>query len=327
MEAESVYLKLAEKLKYPPSDHLLRILRKTITVDEGRLLLELPKPVDEIASELGHTQEYINNKLEDLFQRGLVISAKRGFYLPRSVVQLHDSSLSARGEFVDSELLDMWKEFYQTELCGVLGRQWGSMEQPLMRVVPARKALQQSAGGSGKDILPEEDVTSIVERAESIAVVPCPCRRAMRQCDAPVDGVCLQFDRAAEIALRKGAKRLSVQEALAAVDLAEAKGLIHVVPLRSNLVMCNCCGDCCLLINPCREHGTLDRGLAKSRYVASVDQDSCTGCELCVDRCHLGAIEMGESKAAVNSTKCFGCGQCVMGCAVNAIAMTLGQDE
>jgi len=329
MEADDVYLKLAEKLKYPPSERLLRILRKTITAEEGQLLVELPKPVDELAAKLGCSQEYLNNKLEELFKRGLVVVAKKGYYFPRSVVQLHDSSLSVSEEFIDTELLDLWKELYQAELRDVLGKQWASIGQPLMKVLPAHKALEQSPGVSRDDILAEEDATSMVKGAESIAVVPCPCRRAMRQCDAPVDGVCLQFDRAAETALRKGAKRLSVQEALAAVDLAEDKGLIHVVPVRSSLIMCNCCGDCCLLINPCREHGTLDKGLIKSRYVANIDGEACTGCEVCIDRCQLGAIQMRESpsskepKAVVMPEQCFGCGVCVLDCAAGAIAMRL----
>ena len=45
-----------------------------------------------------------------------------------------------------------------------------------------------------------------------------------------------------------------------------------------------------------------------------MDQDSCTGCQDCVERCFFNAIEMKKFpsakklKASVDREKCFGCG-------------------
>jgi heterodisulfide reductase subunit A-like polyferredoxin len=75
----------------------------------------------------------------------------------------------------------------------------------------------------------------------------------------------------------------------------------------------------------------LETRWAKSRYIATVDEDTCTGCQKCVDRCHFDAIDMvkpegdGKSKklkAKVDPEACFGCGACVPGCdKVNALSM------
>lgn len=328
MNASEVYTRLAAKLNYPPSEYLLRILARTMTPEEGELLLELPLPADEIATKLGRDEGHVSAKLEELLRRGLAIPVKGKCFFARDVIQLHDSTLSVKDERVDDELLNLWKAFYKSELRDSLGQLYEMVPNAIMKVVPAKKALEKSMGVGQQDVLLEEDAAAIVRGAELIAVVPCPCRRVMRQCDGPVDDICLQFDKAAETALRKTGKKLTVQEALEVVDLAEEKGLIHTVPVRSNQIMCNCCRDCCMILDPCLARGNLGRGLAKSRYVCSIDEDSCNGCGVCVDRCPLGAIgtietPSGEQKAVISPEKCYGCGVCVIGCSEGAMGLKL----
>ena len=59
-----------------------------------------------------------------------------------------------------------------------------------------------------------------------------------------------------------------------------------------------------------------------------MDDDLCSGCEECVERCFFGAIEMisitsKESKAVIDQDKCFGCGLCVVSCDFDALTMVL----
>ena len=71
----------------------------------------------------------------------------------------------------------------------------------------------------------------------------------------------------------------------------------------------------------------LETAWAKSRYRAYVDQDDCSGCQTCLDRCLFDAIEMVKPpgskkyKALVDPDKCFGCGVCVVGCKEGALHM------
>ena len=66
-----------------------------------------------------------------------------------------------------------------------------------------------------------------------------------------------------------------------------------------------------------------------SRYRARVDEESCIGCQECVDRCFFDAIEMKKVsgskklKAVVNEEKCVGCGLCVIGCEQKALIFDL----
>jgi heterodisulfide reductase subunit A len=80
-------------------------------------------------------------------------------------------------------------------------------------------------------------------------------------------------------------------------------------------------------MEPWLTQGGVEKGIAKSRFEAKVDVESCSGCQDCVEQCPFGAIEMvklagqKKMKAAVNPVKCFGCGVCAVQCAVDSIKL------
>ena len=57
----------------------------------------------------------------------------------------------------------------------------------------------------------------------------------------------------------------------------------------------------------------------KSNYYAQVDAEECTGCETCLDRCQMEAIDIVEEKAVINLKRCIGCGLCVSTCPTDAM--------
>ena len=167
-EKREVYVALCERLHYPPSDYLIRILEKMLTEDDGILLLELPIQPHDLAQKTNLDEEEVKKKLDEFLQRGLVVSTKKGPQLVREVTQLHDASL----------------------------------------------ASADSVRVPSSEILPEEDMKEIIIKAESIAVVPCPCRKPLRRCDAPLE-VCMQFNKWADYAVDRGAgKKVSAEQAL-----------------------------------------------------------------------------------------------------------------
>ena len=65
--------------------------------------------------------------------------------------------------------------------------------------------------------------------------------------------------------------------------------------------------------------------MTPNRFLAVVDEEECTGCEVCIDRCPFEAIEMktdeatGEQKSSINAERCKGCGLCIITCESNAL--------
>jgi ferredoxin len=130
---------------------------------------------------------------------------------------------------------------------------------------------------------------------------------------------------------RENVKTLTKEEALALNDETEEKGLVHI-PLNivhSEGTICNCCADCCMVVNPLLYRGRVHEILSPSRYRAVIDEGKCTGCQICVDRCIFDAIEM---RKPANSKKmkaysiyehCMGCGVCVFKCPSGAMTLEL----
>jgi len=61
--------------------------------------------------------------------------------------------------------------------------------------------------------------------------------------------------------------------------------------------------------------------MVQSNYFARVDEEECTGCETCLERCQMDAIDVVDGIAGINLERCIGCGLCVTTCPVEAIEL------
>ena len=50
-----------------------------------------------------------------------------------------------------------------------------------------------------------------------------------------------------------------------------------------------------------------------------VDEEKCTGCNVCVEKCPVDAISMEEEKAEINMEECIHCGTCHSVCPQEAV--------
>jgi ferredoxin len=50
-----------------------------------------------------------------------------------------------------------------------------------------------------------------------------------------------------------------------------------------------------------------------------VNQELCTGCEICIDECSVDAIAMNEGVASIDEDKCIRCGVCHDICPADAV--------
>ena len=67
--------------------------------------------------------------------------------------------------------------------------------------------------------------------------------------------------------------------------------------------------------------------LIYSNYYAEVDSDICIGCETCVDRCQMDAIQILDNIAKVDQDLCIGCGNCISSCSEQALTLIKKEKE
>lgn len=191
--------------------------------------------------------------------------------------------------------------------------------KPIDRVVPVNKEVEMY-----RDVvLPYENAKSIIERNEIIGVNYCYCRNwknnLQQQCKLESPKLCcFQFGRYAQFLIDHSFSTLiSKAEALEILKEAEDDGLIHKAihmknPNQEEDAFCNCC-DCC-----CQFFQLYKRGILPfhtlSYYIAKVDEDKCTGCGTCIEKCPIEAIELVDALSSTNLNKCIGCGLCAHHC-------------
>lgn len=343
MPANDAYAMLMERLGHPGSTRLRRIMEYLMTPEQVQMVAALPGSPQEVADRTGFAVDRVRAELDNLFFKGVVFprgdfDKRENFRFARDTMQLHDANMATQQLDVvkDRKFFKMWHDFSTNEWYPNVGKFMAQLPQPLMRVVPAYKAIKDLPG-----VLPCEDFRQILKAQELIAVVPCSCR----YCTAAVGEHCahtkeeerwhcLQFARGAQYAItRNSGKKLSLSQALKLLDVIEEDGLIHTWANNANMTgvntSCHCCRDCCMIYVPMDMVGaSIGKAWAKSRYQASVNLDDCTGCQDCVDRCQFDAIEMVKPegskkyKAAIDPEKCWGCGVCVVGCEPGALSLS-----
>jgi len=323
-KAPDLYQELAARHGWPESKYLPLILKKAVTPEQAKIMLQFTATSEEIAEKLGMDKETVDNHLQELFKKGLAFPTKKGWRLGRIVDSLHDLTLS-NTKYWDSyggtEYADLWRAFERLEWWPAFVENAKSMDSPVMRILPAWEAIKDNP-----EHLLAEDIREIYKAAESIVVIPCPCRRENydRKCSSP-DEMCIALNGSAEYNLRRGVgKKLTVEEALALEKEVRKHNLITQVPNNTvtNMIICHCHACCCITFLAFEQCGSIYDGFfAKSRYLATVvDPERCTGCQICFEACQFEAMEMKKYpgmikwKAYVNPDKCMGCGNCVVKC-------------
>ena len=140
--------------------------------------------------------------------------------------------------------------------------------------------------------------------------------------------VCFSFGSHASFYVDNGMGRfITSDEAKEIARKNEAAGLV-MQPFNSQYVggMCSCCGDCCGMLRALKKQSN-PAAAVKSNYYAQVDGDECTGCETCLDRCQMEAIDIVEGKALINRKRCIGCGLCVSTCPTDAVRLVKKSED
>lgn len=320
MPQSDVYRELSKKIMLEHSTVMPKIWRMLCTEQEADIVNSLPATVEELASKFGLSAEETQASLDGLFRRGVVIDAVKGgvvtYRMPRHPLQLHDWTIS--WPEAPEALLDLWREFEETDYPALLELVTQIKMPAFMRVIPIDEAI-----AAKNQVLAHEDAVSLLKAASTIAITDCVCRKLLKRCDKPLD-VCLQLNRAAEFAIKRGTgRKIGLDEGIAILKRARDAGLVHFTENSAGKVnvLCNCCDCCCEMLRFGKNVKT--RGvLAPSRYLAVVDEDACTMCSLCVDVCPMDAVTADSGDAAlVDGELCLGCGLCAHECPTNAVTL------
>jgi Na+-translocating ferredoxin:NAD+ oxidoreductase RNF subunit RnfB len=269
--------------------------------------------------------------LENLTNRGVIIKGKTQYCFHSSLIAFHHHVVGGVGVAPTPENVKAaWRDFFYNEWCamfveGYVQRQ-AATGWPVHRVWPSPTALELSPNIEPEQILPEEDFKLKLQNTPKIIVGHCGCRKNWGNCSHPVEACFAPLQGSTgEFYIgrpnRTTIREISLDEALSIMRRNEEAGLV-------NTGACFCCTCSCEILYSLKRVNRFDL-LGKSRYQAAVNEEKCTGCQECVERCPFDAIEINKPsnskkyKSSVDAEKCMGCGVCIVGCKQRALTFEI----
>ena len=322
--ANDLYKRLAQHLDslpggFPPTESgvELRILRKLFSENEAELALHLtliPEEPRVIARRSNISLLEAAQRLEAMALKGLIYRAER---VPGTPTYMAAQYVIGIWEFhvndLDPELIEDMDEY----IPHLLNTAW---KKPQLRTIPVGKSIDAEL-----EVMTYERAEALIGHHDRFAIAPCICRREKQimgeGCSRTKDA-CLVFGMAADFYIKNGLGRPArKQEILEALENANRHGLV-LQPGNSQTVsnICCCCGCCCAVLRTLK---TLPKPVdwVSSPFVVEVDSGTCTGCELCPDRCQLDALSMKNGMVFLDQNRCIGCGLCVSTCPTGAVRL------
>jgi Pyruvate/2-oxoacid:ferredoxin oxidoreductase delta subunit len=303
----------------------LQILKRLFSVDEAEITIQLsplPEEASVIAARIGAPAEKLSAGLEAMAKDGLIFRIRRGgktlFSAAPFMIGLYEYSVKK----IDRELAALFKQYYDEAYQEEMGRS----NIPGFKVIPLQQNLRTDMA-----LLPYHKIEEDIRSARIIAVTECVCRKEAaltdHQCKHPTEN-CLSFGVAAEFYIENGmGRQITAEEAIQIVKKADESGLVHAGANAKHLSnICNCCPCCCASMKGITTGDQSRQKFMNALFEAVVDESQCTACAMCLERCPVDAISVGEY-ANVDRDICLGCGLCASDCSMEAITMYLRENR
>ena len=310
-----IYKKLAHHLDHLPAGFPatetgveLRILKRLFTEEEAMIAQELTMLAEtpsEIAKKTDWDVDDLSPVIEKMAKKGLIFRSSKAGQTKYSAAQFVVGIWEYHVNDLSRELVQDFNEY----LPYLMKNAWVKHPTKQLRVVPVKKSVS-----ADMKVMPYEQAEEIINAQSKIVVAPCICRKEhelMGDGCGKLMEACLIFGSSAYYYEENKLGRTITQEE--ALDIL-AKGLEDGLVLQpgnakkpSNI--CLCCGCCCQILKNLK---TLDEPAkaVSTSWVATVDEDLCTACAVCADRCQMDAITVDDT-AFVDPGRCIGCGLCV----------------
>jgi len=315
-----------------------RILALLFTEEEAELAAVFPFStvlLEDLASETGREEAELLPLLDSMASKGLVLEIERDnrtrYWLSAAFPGFFEYTfMRIHKDFPYHEMATLLDDYFKKS---DFAREISGLKTQRTRTLINRDTVSDDLIS---EILPYESARGLIEQVEYGSLQTCYCRHKGvhlgKTCSlgAPVDDICMSFGPTADFLIKRGfARRADQNELLRVLDHAEELGLVHIADnFRENVVfICHCCGCCCELLRMLTEKHIV-HGIAPTRFVPEVEEDKCTGCGTCEDRCQINAIEVGtDGIALVNEGWCLGCGVCVHSCTSDALHLQLRHES
>ncbi len=284
---------------------------------------------DELAALTGIAAEDLRPKLERMAEKGLVADMPYGdtvywLLMPGLIGFFEFTFMKKRTDLPMADVARLMREYLHEVRPGQAEEFFGSPTQ-MARVLVYEDRIPVSS-----TVTSWEDARRIVREADFGAAGMCYCRHQREhlgeKCSkgAPVEGICIALDKGARFLARRGfMKEKTTEELLAILDTARKFNLTHVTDnIREKpSFICSCCSCCCELMTGVQA-GFPD-GVAKTPFLAEVDEEICSLCGKCLDVCNTACIKAieEENTARVDENVCLGCGACLDICPQNALRL------
>jgi len=320
------------------SEKLREILSILFSEDEALVASKFPLEevtVDELSTETGMQTSELLPLLESMADKGLVMDMPYSgttYYLliPGLIGFMEFTFMRKRTDLPMEKLATLMADYLvENGQDGQAGEFFGSKTQ-LTRAMPYKEHIPVNSS-----ITKYEDAQQIIKDASFTAVTHCYCRHKKEHQDKPCkkgtpsEEICMVLGSGARFLVRRGfAQEKSKEDMLDILAKAKTYNLTHVTDnIREKpSFICNCCRCCCELMHGV-QMGFKD-GLAKTPFLAVVNEDLCDYCGECLKTCNVKCIGLSKDRkiknkadrrARIDPEICLGCGACIPVCEKDAI--------
>lgn len=300
----------------------IKILKTMFSEEDAALFLSLTpmlEPPEAVAQRIGKPVDKTAEHLKDMADRGLLFSLKKGDAVKYGAIPFVHGLFEFQVKRLDKDFAKLVEKYFNAEFSHAMAENAGGF----LRTIPVRESVNVT-----QNVAAYDDAVELLKKQKLIVVTDCVCRKLKQTVDKGCGKLleaCFMFGSMAQYYLDHDmGRQVDVGEAVQILNAAQAAGLVTQPATAQNPGgMCNCCGDCCGVLkslNACEKPAEL----VFSNYFAEVDKEACIGCEVCIERCQMGAIEMSaDDRVQINRDRCIGCGLCVPTCPADAITLVM----
>jgi ferredoxin len=342
--SSDVYKRLQEHfdgfpLRFPATESgvEIRLLKRLFTPEEAEIastikcgypgVFDTYEPLETIydhIDHLGYSLDDVEKRLDNMVKKGAIM----GGTMNGSKIFANALLIVGIYEFQVNKLT---KEF-QEDLDQYLSEAWGPANQDIgvrqLRTIPIGIKVDHQ-----NPIANYDDIRLQFEQSSGpFSIINCICRQSNDLLDKPCKAtdrreVCMSIgDMASMYNEYEWGREISKEEALGYLKQNEEEGLIFQLSNSQEMIfVCSCCSCCCDgLIHLKSIPNPAD--YTSCNYRAVIDEESCSGCGNCVERCQMDAITLEDDFATLHQKRCIGCGNCIFGCPENAITLVAKED-